>query len=76
MEMTPISEKTSLNIFLYLYKANTCMYFLKGDQVLIVWKIDVLLTPPPPRYITIYHLMILQMISWSDTENTLPIVQF
>lgn len=74
MEMIPISAKTSLNIFLYVYKAN--MYFLKGDCVLIVWKIDVLLTPPPPRYITIYHLMILQMISWSDTENTLPIVQF
>lgn len=74
MEMIPIPAKTSLNIFLYVYKAN--MYFLKGDRVLIVWKIDVSLTPPPPRYITIYHLMILQMISWSDTENTLPIVQF
>lgn len=56
MEMIPISAKTSLNIFLYVYKAN--MYFLKGDRVLIVWKIDVLLTPPPPRSIIVYCLMI------------------
>lgn len=76
MEMIPISAKTSLDIFLYVHVYKASMYFLKGDRVLIVWKIDVLLTPPPPRYITIYHLMILQIISWSDTENTLPIVQF
>lgn len=57
MEMILILVKIFLNIFLYVYKAN--MYFLKGDRVFIVWKIDVLLIFFFFRFIIVYCLMIL-----------------
>lgn len=56
MEMILILVKIFLNIFLYVYKAN--MYFLKGDRVFIVWKIDVLLIFFFLRFIIVYCLMI------------------